>query len=77
MFSKIQVLLATSRFEEAEAMIRSELSRDQCDSYLYILLARVLVDQRKFQAARVAVSEAIRLEPDEPDAYYTLAVICR
>lgn len=71
------MLINTSRFEEAEAMVRGELAKDLEDPYLYLMLARVLCEQRKFQGALDAVKEAIALEPNDPDAYYVHAMICR
>ena len=74
---KIQMLIDTSRFEEAEAMIRGELAKDLEDPDLFLMLARVLCEQRKFRGAREAVKEAVALEPNDPLAFFTEAMICR
>ena len=71
------MLMRTSRYEEAEAMIREALAGNMEEPELFLLLARVLNEQRKFKAAHEAVKEAIGLMPDEPEAFYMRAVICR
>jgi Flp pilus assembly protein TadD len=45
----------------------------QTDNRLaYLDLARIFVDQKRYEQAQKALSQAIRLDPSEPDAHFRL-----
>ena len=67
-----EVLLKVGNVPEAEAAL-AQMGRDAPDSYLdHLGFGKVYEREKKYEAAAEQFREAIRLEPDLPEAHYHL-----
>ena len=69
---KAMLLMGQGRYDQAEALLRRELSQDPDDAWLHQMLATALCRQEKYAPALDEAREAVRLAPDDADSYYTL-----
>lgn len=72
--SAVQNLLDIHRPEQAERLVRQQLSRNPEDAQAYVLLALSLIHQKLFIPAAAAARQALQLDVQEADAHHLLSV---
>ena len=70
---RVQVLLQTRRFADAERELRRQLGNEPHDAALHILLSWALLAQDKKDEATDEARVAIGVDPTAPGAYHALA----
>ena len=75
MLKKIEFLINTQRFEQAEQELRSLLADNMENPLLFTYLGICLMGQNKLEKAKKALKKSISLAPDYPSPYNLLAEI--
>ena len=70
---RVQMLMQTRRYADAEKELRRQLSAEPHDAHLHTLLAYVLLAQSKNDEATGEAQTAIGLDPEAPAAFHALA----
>lgn len=74
--SKAKEYMANGEVEKAICRLRSSIDLDTSIFETHYNLGVALIENKEFAEAQVSLKNAIQLNPDYPDSYYSLAVAC-
>lgn len=72
---KAQILVRLERNEEATRLLAQAVSKHPEDTKLHFAYGRMLLDAEDLEGARVQFAEVVRLEPENADGLYSLALL--
>lgn len=74
--SKAKEYMANGEVEKAICRLRSSIDLDTSIFETHYNLGVALIENKEFAEAQASLKNAIQLNPDYPDSYYSLAVAC-
>lgn len=74
--SKAKEYMANGEVEKAICRLRSSIDLDTSIFETHYNLGVALIENKEFAEAQASLKNAIQLNPDHPDSYYSLAVAC-
>jgi tetratricopeptide (TPR) repeat protein len=72
---KAQVLVRLDRKEDATGVLRQAVAAHPKDADLHFAYGRMLLDANELEQARAQFAEVVKLEPDNIDGLYSLALL--
>ena len=74
--SKAKEYMANGEIEKAICRLRSSIDLDTSIFETHYNLGVALIENKEFAEAQASLKNAIQLNPDHPDSYYSLSVAC-
>ena len=74
-YAKLEAMIAAGQYEDAIALVRVLLKRDEANSKLRYYLASAEFEKKRYRLAEFMVSEALEIDPDDYEALFLRARI--